>query len=121
LEVLDCGPHKKLVCCDCLAFQEFLSKKEAATYEQIQQQKALMAELAEAKRREEERHCDECLHGYMGAMGLCSNPGRYFAHTQDERGNTGNCGPKGVLWESKTRKVQTHRDVKKQGSHVNYR
>jgi len=36
LRVVDSGPHKKLVCADCLAFQKFLSKAEVKTFEQLQ-------------------------------------------------------------------------------------
>ena len=35
LVIVDSGPHKKLVCADCLVFQKFLSKKDAKTFEQI--------------------------------------------------------------------------------------
>jgi len=35
LKLIDSGPHKKLVCGDCLAFQKFLSKSEATTFNQI--------------------------------------------------------------------------------------
>lgn len=35
LDVVDSGPHKKLVCVDCLAFQKFLSTTDAKTFEQL--------------------------------------------------------------------------------------
>jgi len=30
------GPHDKLICGDCLAFQKFLSKGDAKTFRQLQ-------------------------------------------------------------------------------------
>ena len=36
LELVISGPHTKLVCADCLAFQKFLTKAEAKTFEQLQ-------------------------------------------------------------------------------------
>ena len=39
LAIVESGPHKKLVCADCLAFQKFLSAKDAITFEQIQKKK----------------------------------------------------------------------------------
>jgi len=35
LAIVPAGPHMKLVCVDCLAFQKFISKREAKTFEQI--------------------------------------------------------------------------------------
>lgn len=35
LEVVVSGQHKKLVCKECLAFQKFLSKADARTFEQL--------------------------------------------------------------------------------------
>ena len=35
LTVILSGPHKKLVCMKCLAFQKFLSKKDAEVFEKI--------------------------------------------------------------------------------------
>lgn len=32
LEIIQSGPHNKLVCKNCLAFQKFLSKKDAKTF-----------------------------------------------------------------------------------------
>lgn len=39
LEVVTSGPHKKLVCVDCLAFQKFLSSSEVKTFEQLKRLK----------------------------------------------------------------------------------
>jgi|GEM_PF-2873433 len=36
LKIIESGPHKKLVCGDCLSFQKFLSKAEANTFLQLQ-------------------------------------------------------------------------------------
>jgi hypothetical protein len=115
LIIVDSGPHKKLVCCDCNAFQKFLSKKDATTFEQIQKKKNLNTDLTEP------RDCIACLHGYMEMMGLCSNPVKYFARIEDERGKTGNCGPAGTLWQRKTQNIQSSHGVGKQGCHANYR
>ena len=35
LDVVESGPHKKLVCTDCLAFQKFLSKSAYKTFMQL--------------------------------------------------------------------------------------
>lgn len=35
LTIVQVACHKKLVCADCLAYQKFLSKREAETFEQI--------------------------------------------------------------------------------------
>jgi len=35
LQIVKSGPHNKLVCSDCLAFQKFLSKSEVVTFQQI--------------------------------------------------------------------------------------
>jgi len=35
LHIVDSGPHKKLVCKDCLAYQKFLSAKDVKTFSQI--------------------------------------------------------------------------------------
>jgi len=35
LIIVESGPHNKLICVDCLAFQKFLSKKDAKTFEQL--------------------------------------------------------------------------------------
>lgn len=35
LEIVKSGPHNKLVCKDCLAFQKFLNKAQAKTFEQL--------------------------------------------------------------------------------------
>jgi hypothetical protein len=35
LTIILSGPHRKLVCADCLAFQKFLSVKDAQTFLQI--------------------------------------------------------------------------------------
>jgi len=37
LKVIDSGPHKKLVCADCLGFQKFLSKSDAQIFEQLKE------------------------------------------------------------------------------------
>lgn len=37
LIVVKSGPHHKLVCCDCLAFQTFLSASDFKTFNQIQE------------------------------------------------------------------------------------
>ena len=36
LEIVKSGPHQKLVCKDCLAFQKFLSAANAKTFRQLQ-------------------------------------------------------------------------------------
>lgn len=36
LVLVTSGPHNKLVCGDCLAFQKFLSKADAKTFRQLQ-------------------------------------------------------------------------------------
>lgn len=36
LEIIQSGPHNKLVCKDCLAFQKFLSHKDVKTFRQLQ-------------------------------------------------------------------------------------
>jgi len=38
LELVKSGPHNKLVCGDCLAFQKFLNAADAKTFLQIQAQ-----------------------------------------------------------------------------------
>lgn len=38
LDVVKSGPHNKLVCKDCLAFQKFLSKEEMKTFLQLKQE-----------------------------------------------------------------------------------
>ena len=35
LKLLKSGPHNKLICADCLAFQKFLSKADAQTLKQL--------------------------------------------------------------------------------------
>jgi len=37
LDVVESGPHQKLVCCDCLAYQKFLSKAKAKTFKQLKE------------------------------------------------------------------------------------
>jgi len=37
LDVVVSGPHNKLVCKDCLAFQKFLSTEDAKTFEQLKE------------------------------------------------------------------------------------
>jgi len=39
LTIILSGPHRKLVCADCLAFQKFLSVADARTFLQIKEQK----------------------------------------------------------------------------------
>ena len=39
LEIVESGPHKKLVCVDCLAFQQFLTKMQVKTFNQLRSQK----------------------------------------------------------------------------------
>jgi hypothetical protein len=39
LKIVDAGPHKKLVCADYLAFQKFLSKADAKTFEQLKKER----------------------------------------------------------------------------------
>jgi len=36
LTIVKSGPHQKLVCSDCLAFQKFLSQEDAKTFNQLQ-------------------------------------------------------------------------------------
>ena len=36
LDIVESGPHNKLVCADCLAFQKFLSKQDAKTFRALQ-------------------------------------------------------------------------------------
>ena len=43
LRIIASGPHKKLVCNDCLAFQKFLLKSEAKTF--VESDRANMADL----------------------------------------------------------------------------
>jgi len=38
LVIVPAGPHQKLICGDCLAYQKFLSKAEAKTFRQLQKQ-----------------------------------------------------------------------------------
>lgn len=35
LQVVVSGPHNKLICADCFAFQKFLTKADAKTFEQL--------------------------------------------------------------------------------------
>lgn len=35
LNIVKAGPHQKLVCAECLAFQKFISKKDADTFRQL--------------------------------------------------------------------------------------
>ena len=35
LAIVKSGPHNKLICADCLAFQKFLSKADTQTFEQL--------------------------------------------------------------------------------------
>lgn len=35
LQIVKSGPHKKLICSDCLTFQKFLSESEAKTFQGI--------------------------------------------------------------------------------------
>ena len=37
LEVIDSGPHKKLICIDCLAFVKFLKSSEYKTFKQLKE------------------------------------------------------------------------------------
>ena len=37
LDIVESGPHQKLVCCDCLAYQKFLSKAKAKTFKQLKE------------------------------------------------------------------------------------
>ncbi len=39
LVIVTSGPHEKLVCGDCLAFQKFLSKEDAKTFKQLHEEK----------------------------------------------------------------------------------
>jgi len=39
LDIVESGPHKKLVCVDCLAFQKFLTKAEAESFIQLKEKK----------------------------------------------------------------------------------
>jgi len=36
LEIIDNGPHKELVCVDCMAFQKFISQKETIRFRKIE-------------------------------------------------------------------------------------
>ena len=109
LKVVDSGPHKKLVCADCLAFQTFLSKAEARTFEQLQKAKAAdeggSAESSDTTVSGEDntRTCATCVNGYMETMGICSNPFRHYPQIEHERGGDGNCGPNGAQWTEKTK------------------
>jgi 2-keto-3-deoxy-galactonokinase len=40
LTIILSGPHQKLVCCDCLTFQKFLTVKEAKIFLAVKKQKA---------------------------------------------------------------------------------
>ena len=35
LKIIKSGPHNKLICGDCLAFQKFVSKKDKKTFEEL--------------------------------------------------------------------------------------
>lgn len=39
LAIVQSGPHKKLVCQDCLSFQKFLSKADAKVFEALHKPK----------------------------------------------------------------------------------
>ena len=39
LVIVESGPHKKLVCKDCLAFVRFLNKAQAKTFTQLKDNK----------------------------------------------------------------------------------
>ena len=39
LKIVTSGPHYKLVCANCLAYQKFLSKQEVIIFNQIREQK----------------------------------------------------------------------------------
>ena len=41
LTIVKSGPHNKLVCSECLAFQKFLSTKDADTFLQIEHLKGV--------------------------------------------------------------------------------
>ena len=41
LDMVRAGPHCKLICCDCLAFQRFLSKVDAKTFVSLKEKKVL--------------------------------------------------------------------------------
>ena len=51
LIIVPSGPGLKLVCEDCLAYQKFLSKSDAKTFEQIKK-----AKRKPQRRREGEKH-----------------------------------------------------------------
>jgi late competence protein required for DNA uptake (superfamily II DNA/RNA helicase) len=36
LQIVTVGPHKKLVCVDCLTYQKFLSKSQIKIFNQLQ-------------------------------------------------------------------------------------
>lgn len=40
LEIVDSGPHKKLICADCMAFQRFMKKSEAKNFLQLRHKKS---------------------------------------------------------------------------------
>jgi len=46
LKIIESGPHNKLVCGDCLAFQKFLSKKDAQIFEQTMREEKMDTEAS---------------------------------------------------------------------------
>ena len=42
LVVVDSGPHKKLICNECLGFQKFLPHGQAKGFEQIQKKRSVV-------------------------------------------------------------------------------
>ena len=66
------GPHEKLVCGDCLAFQKFLSKEDAKTFKQIYPEQLSYSDYlkAEILRRVEEAE------EYASSKGLLSSTDR---------------------------------------------
>lgn len=59
LKIVQAGPHQKLVCTECLAFQKFLSKKDADTFMQLQDSKFMNKIIDEVM--DEERIVDEVI------------------------------------------------------------
>ena len=39
LEVVESGPHKKLICTDCYAFQQFLSAADYKVFNQLKEKR----------------------------------------------------------------------------------
>lgn len=59
LIVVKSGPHHKLVCANCMAYQKFLSAEDAKTFEQIKQKEQTLHHVGEAEETEFPVHTEE--------------------------------------------------------------